>query len=58
MYKNIIETALKGVAVAAGVAVIVMSTLNTLNTNAGITMLAVGLTALALVSLQKEKGLS
>ena len=52
MAKNITKIALKGVALAMGVAVIVMSTLKTLDVNTGVSMLGMGLAALALVSLQ------
>jgi hypothetical protein len=52
MYKNISEIALKGVAMAMGVAVIVLGTLNTLEVQTGIVMLGFGLTALALASFQ------
>jgi hypothetical protein len=50
MYKNITKIALKGIAMAMGVAVIVMSTLKTLDINAGVSMLGMGLTALALAN--------
>lgn len=53
MYKNITKIALKGIALAMGVAVIVMSTLKTLDVNAGVSMLGIGLTALALANLQE-----
>ncbi len=52
MAKNITKIALKGVAFAMGVAVIVMSTLKTLDVETGVSMLGMGLAALALVSLQ------
>jgi hypothetical protein len=54
MNKQIFSIALKGIAVAMGVAVIVLNTLGTLNTDTGITLLSLGLTALAIVSLQKD----
>ena len=41
-----------GIALAMGVAVIVMSTLKTLDVNTGVSMLGMGLTALALANLQ------
>jgi hypothetical protein len=53
MYKNITKIALKGTALAMGVAVIVLGTLNTLDANTGISMLGIGLTALALASFQE-----
>ena len=53
MYKTITKIVLKGIALAMGVAVIVMSTLKTLDINAGVNMLAFGLTALALANFQE-----
>ena len=53
MNKNILSTALKGIAVAMGVAVIVLNTLGALTTETAITLLSIGLTALAIESLQK-----
>lgn len=53
MYKNITKIALKGIAMAMGVAVIVMSTLKTLDINAGVSMLGFGMTALALANFQE-----
>lgn len=53
MYKNITKIALKGIAMAMGVAVIVMSTLKTLDINTGISILGMGLTALALANFQE-----
>ena len=53
MDKNIPKIALKGIAMAMGVAVIVMSTLKTLDVNAGVSMLGMGLAALALANLQE-----
>lgn len=52
MAKNITKIALKGIALAMGVAIIVMSTLKTLDLNAGVSMLGIGLAALALANLQ------
>jgi len=54
MYKKILSTALKGIAVAMGVAVIVLNTLGTLNIESAIPMLGLGLVALAIAALQKE----
>ena len=51
MYKNITKIALRGIALAMGVAVIVMSTLKTLDINTGVAMLGLGLVALALANL-------
>ena len=53
MNKNITKIALKGIAMAMGVAVIVMSTLKTLDVNSGVSMLGIGLAALALANLQE-----
>jgi hypothetical protein len=53
MNKNIFSIALKGIAVAMGVAVIVLNTLGTLATGTAITLLSLGLTALAIVSLSR-----
>jgi hypothetical protein len=53
MYKKITKIALKGIALAMGVAVIVMSTLKTLDINAGVSMLGLGLVALALANFQE-----
>lgn len=53
MYKNIAKIALKGIAMAMGVAVIVMSTLKTLDSATGVSMLGMGLTALTLAYFQE-----
>lgn len=55
MNKNIVSTALKGIAVAMGVAVIVLNILGTLTNGPAITLLSIGLTALAIASLQKSE---
>ena len=55
MYKNIFKIALKGIALAMGVAVIVMSTLKTLDIQSGVSMLGMGLAALALANLQDNQ---
>jgi hypothetical protein len=52
MYKKISKIALKGIALAMGIAVIVMSTLKTLDVSDGVSMLGMGLAALALSNLQ------
>jgi len=52
MYKSITKIALKGIALAMGVAVIVLGTLKTLDVSAGVSMLGMGLTALALLNFQ------
>ncbi len=54
MNKNIVSTALKAIALALGVAVIVMNILGTLTPANGVNMLGIGLAALALAALQKE----
>jgi hypothetical protein len=53
MIKNITKIALKGIAIAMGVAVIVLSTLKTLDVTAGVSMLGLGLAALALANFQE-----
>jgi hypothetical protein len=53
MNQKILSTALKGIAVAMGVTVIVLNTLGTLATDTAITLLSLGLTALAIETLQK-----
>jgi len=53
MYKKITKTALKGIALAMGVAVIVLSTLRSLSITDGISMLGFGLVALALANFQE-----
>jgi VIT1/CCC1 family predicted Fe2+/Mn2+ transporter len=54
MNKKLISTVLQGIAVAMGVAVIVLNTLGTLTNDTAITLLSIGLTALAIAALQKE----
>lgn len=54
MSKPIFPIALKGLALAMGVAVIVLNTLSALTATTGIALLSLGLTALALAALQKE----
>jgi len=51
--KKIITIALKGIGLAMGVAVIVTSTLKTLDVNNGVSMLGIGLAALALANFQE-----
>lgn len=53
MNKNIVSTVFKAVAVAMGVAVIVLNILGTLTVEGSVNLLAIGLTALAIASLQK-----
>ncbi len=55
MVKRISSIALKGIALATGVAVIVLSTLDSLAIGSAITLLGLGLAALALESMQREK---
>jgi hypothetical protein len=54
MVKRITSIALKGIALATGVAVIVLSTLGSLAIGSAITLLGLGLAALALESMQRE----
>ncbi len=51
-YRQIVSLACKGVALAMGVAVIVLNILGTLTVSSAIPLLGVGLAALALASLQ------
>ena len=51
-YRRISNIALKGIAVAMGVAVIVLNILGTLTVNTAIAALSFGLAALAIASLQ------
>lgn len=53
MYKNVTKIALKGIALAMGIAVIVLTTLETLDVLTGVSMLGMGLTALALANFQE-----
>jgi hypothetical protein len=53
MKSNLLKTIFSGVALAMGVAVIVLNTLGTLTTETAVTLLSVGLTALALKALQE-----
>lgn len=53
MYKNITKIALKGIALAMGVAVIMLGTLKTLDINTAVSILGFGLTALALANFQE-----
>ena len=54
MYKKILSIALKGIAVAMGVAVIVLNALSTLSIESAFPMLGINLTALAFEAFQKE----
>jgi hypothetical protein len=53
MIKNITKVALKGIAMAMGVAIIVLSTLKTLDVTTGVSMLGLGLAALAPANFQE-----
>jgi len=50
---KVMNIVFKGIAVAMGIAVVVMSILGTLDASNGIMLLGVGLTALAIDALQK-----
>ena len=54
MKTNIVETILKAVALGMGVAVIVLNTLGELDIDTAVTLLGLGLSALALAGLQKS----
>jgi len=54
MYKNIFPFALKGIALAMGVAVTVLNILGTVTVQNSINMMSFGLVAIALAALQKE----
>jgi hypothetical protein len=53
MSKSTISITLKGIAVAMGIAVIVLNILGTLTPGNAINLLSIGLTALAIAALQK-----
>jgi hypothetical protein len=53
MYKNLLDTIYKGIALAMGVAVIVLNTLGGLSAGPAFTLLGIGLAALALAGMQK-----
>ncbi len=52
MTKNVVSIALKGIAVAMGVAVIVLHILGTLDAGNAVNLLGIGLTALAFDALR------
>jgi hypothetical protein len=54
MNKNLLDTIFKAVALGMGVAVIVLNTLGSLSVDTAITLLSIGLTALAIAGLQKS----
>jgi hypothetical protein len=53
MNKNLFEIIWKAVALGMGVAVIVLNTISTLSLNTGMSLLGIGITALALSGLEK-----
>lgn len=53
MNRNIVDTVFKAVALGMGVAVIVLNTLGSLSADTAVTLLGIGVTALAIVELQK-----
>ncbi|HSG41805.1 MAG TPA: hypothetical protein VLA72_01505 [Anaerolineales bacterium] len=54
MNKNVVDTVLKAVALAMGVAVIVLNTLDSLSADTAMTLLGLGVAALAIAGLQKN----
>jgi len=54
MNKNILSVALKGIALAMGVAVTVLNILGTITVENSVNMMSFGLVTLALAALQKE----
>lgn len=54
MNRNLLTTIFKAVALGMGVVVIVLNVLGTLTVEAAVSLLSIGLTALALAALQKE----
>ena len=54
MNKNLLDTIFKGVALAMGVAVIVLNTLGALTVENGVALLGVGVTTLAIAGLQNK----
>ncbi len=53
MNKNLLDTTFKAVALGMGVAVIVLNILGSLSVDTAVTLLGIGLTALAMAGLQK-----
>lgn len=51
--KNLLDTIFKAVALGMGVAVIVLNTLGSLSVDTAVTLLSIGLTALAIAGFQK-----
>lgn len=54
MNKDLLDTIFKAVAVGMGVAVVTLNTLGSLTVESAITLLGIGLTCLAIASLQKS----
>jgi hypothetical protein len=54
MNRNLLTTVFKAVALGMGVAVIVLNILGSLTVNTAVTLLGIGVAALALAGLQKE----
>jgi len=54
MNKNLLDTIFNAVALGMGVAVIVLNTLGSLTVDTAVTLLGIGLTALAIARLQKN----
>jgi len=52
---EIVDTALKGIALAMGIAVVVLSILNELDMESGMVMLGIGMTCIGVSLLNKEK---
>jgi hypothetical protein len=53
MKSNLVEIVLKGIAVAMGIAVVVLNILGTLETSTAVTLLGIGLAALAIAGFKK-----
>jgi energy-converting hydrogenase Eha subunit A len=54
MNRSLLRTIFNGVALAMGIAVIVLNLLGTLTTETAITLLSIGVAALGMAGLQKE----
>jgi hypothetical protein len=54
MNKNLLDTIFKAVALGMGVAVIVLNVLGSLTVDTAVTLLGIGMTALAIAGLQKS----
>lgn len=53
--KEIIRLIFKSVALAMGIAVVVLSSMNRLDANTGVTLLGIGLTSIAIYALQEKE---